>query len=141
MIPVLEYKENLIYLYHDTEFIGIAPSFNLGQVEIIIQSNNIALYSHSHFYPLPTTTSLIDELDRAFTSLAERMLNNYAEITPRSNLIVLPMANLEKIPGHPLPRVPGNQSDRLPLHTPRTHSSQCLIPHTGQDERRRTLLE
>ena len=66
-IPVLEDRENWIYLYHDTEFPGVAPSFNLDQIEVILRRNNFALFSHSHFYPFPTTTSLIDDLDRAFT--------------------------------------------------------------------------
>ena len=127
-IPVLEDRENWIYLYHDTEFPGVAPSFNLHQIEVLLRRNNFALFSHSHFYPFPTTKSLIDDLDRAFTSLAERLLHNYSGVTPRSNLSVLPMVSLESTPDHPLPRVPAyREYHDTPRLSPIPHSSDTFI--------------
>ena len=137
-IPVLEDRENWIYLYHDTEFPGVAPSFNLDQIEVILRRNNFALFSHSHFYPFPTTTSLIDDLDRAFTSLAERLLDNYAGVTPRSNLIVLPMVSLGSTPDHPLPRAPAYRLYHdTPRLTPTPHSSDTFITVPDSPDRPR----
>ena len=139
-IPVLEDRENWIYLYHDTEFPGVAPSFNLHQIEVLLRRNNFALFSHSHFYPFPTTTSLIDDLNRAFTSLAERLLDNYAGVKPRSNLSVLPMVSLGSTPDHPLPRVPAHREYHdTPRLTPTPHPSDTFI--TVQDSPDRPRVE
>jgi hypothetical protein len=137
-IPLLNDKENWIYLYHDTEYPGVAPSFNLAQLEILLQRNNFAVYSHDHFYPLPTTPSLIDELDRAFTSLAERLLENFAGVIPRSYLIVLPTPSLESTPDRPLPLVPAKRHYHDTVRvTPTPHPSDTFISVPDSPDRTR----
>jgi len=78
-IPVLSDKENWLYLYHDTVYPATAPSLTLPQLEVLLKRNNFTIYTNSHFYPLPTTTSFYTELVKALISLAERLLDNYSD--------------------------------------------------------------
>jgi len=105
-IPVLNDKENWLYLYHDTEYPDTAPSFTLPQLEGILKRNSFAIYANSHFYPLPTTDSLQAELDKALISLVERLLGNYNGLTNPNHLVVYYTNNLESCPERPLPRIP-----------------------------------
>jgi len=104
-ILVLNDKEHWLYLYHDSEYPDTAPSLTLLQLDEILKRNSIAIYAHSHFYPLPTTNQLHAELDKAlFSPGAERLLGNYTGVTNNRHLVVYYTNNLESCPERSLPR-------------------------------------
>ena len=136
-IPVLQDKENWLYLYHDTQYPDTAPSLTLPQLDEILRRNRFAIYANSHFYPLPTTNSLLAELDKALISLAERLLGNYNGVINNRHLVVYYTNNLESCPERPLPRIPEyREYHGTPKRTapPTPHPTTVTISVYSSDE-------
>ena len=71
----------------DSVVLRLEPVFTLGETTNLIQRNNMGTLLGAHFFPLPSLTNPMDELNNALYSLAQKLRLNYAAVNVPKQLI------------------------------------------------------
>ena len=66
---------------------GNFPNFSLGQLEEMLQRNNFGILANSHFYPWPSLSNPLAELDSGLLALAKCLRINFSAVKLPTQLI------------------------------------------------------